>query len=66
MFDKRNYFYHVYKEHSFSKAAEKLYISQPSLSAIITREEKKIGSPVFDRSTNPVSLTPIEIGRTHV
>lgn len=59
MFDKRDYFYHVYKEHSFSKAAEKLYISQPSLSAIITREEKKIGSPVFDRSTNPVSLTPI-------
>lgn len=59
MFSKKEYFYQVYKERSFSKAAEKLFISQPSLSAIITKEEKKIGAPIFDRSNNPISLTTI-------
>ncbi|MBQ7039039.1 MAG: LysR family transcriptional regulator, partial [Clostridia bacterium] len=35
MFSKYNYVYQVYKEGSFTKAAEKLYISQPSLSAAV-------------------------------
>ncbi len=33
MFSGMNYVYEVYKERSFSKAAENLYISQPALSA---------------------------------
>lgn len=32
MFSSMKYVYEVYKEHSFSKAAQNLYISQPSLS----------------------------------
>lgn len=34
-----NYVYQVYQEKSFSKAAQKLFISQPALSAAIQKEE---------------------------
>ena len=47
----------VYKEKSFSKAAENLYISQPALSAMIKKVEAKVGMPLFDRSTTPIQLT---------
>lgn len=57
MFDGKNYVYEVYKEKSFSKAARNLYVSQPSLSAKIKKIEEKLGFPIFDRSTSPLSLT---------
>lgn len=47
----------VAEEKSFSKAAEKLFISQPALSHCILRLEKQMGVKLFDRSTNPLSLT---------
>ena len=52
------YAYAVYKKESFTKAAESLYISQPSLSAAISRLEKELGFQIFDRSSIPLSLTP--------
>jgi len=58
MFRNSSYIYAVYKERSFSKAAEKLSISQPSLSATVKKEEMEAGAPIFDRSTIPVTLTP--------
>ena len=64
MFEGKEYVYRVYKEGSFSKAAKSLYISQPSLSAAVKREESRIGNPIFDRSTSPVSLT--ECGQKYV
>ena len=48
MFSGMNYVYEVYKEQSFSKAAENLYISQPALSSMIKKIETKIGMPLFD------------------
>lgn len=42
---------------SFSKAAELLYISQPSLSQYIQGIEKNIGLQLFDRRKKPISLT---------
>lgn len=51
------YAYQVYKKESFTKAAEALYISQPSLSAAISRLEKELGFKIFDRSSIPLSLT---------
>jgi len=51
------YAYEVYKKESFTKAAEALYISQPSLSAAISRLEKELGFYIFDRSSIPLSLT---------
>ncbi|KYZ74801.1 LysR family transcriptional regulator [Anaerosporomusa subterranea] len=57
MFKGKEYIYEVYKEKSFSKAAQNLYISQPALSAAIKKIEKRIGCCIFDRSSNPVQLT---------
>ena len=57
MFRGMEYVYAVYKEKSFSKAAEKLFISQPSLSANVKREEASVGYPIFDRNTKPLGLT---------
>ena len=57
MFKNKDYVLAIYREGSFSKAAEKLYVSQPSLSATIKRLENKISMPIFNRSTSPVTLT---------
>lgn len=51
------YVYEVYKQKSFSKAAQALFITQPALSIAIGKLEDKIGMPIFDRSTRPISLT---------
>ena len=59
-----DYVYAVYVNKSFSKAAEALYISQPALSAAIKKVELEIGTPLFDRRTNPISLT--EAGQYYV
>ena len=40
MFVWKKYVYEVYKERSFTKAAQNLYISQPSLSARIKKIEE--------------------------
>lgn len=42
---------------SFSKAAEKLYVTQPSLSQYIHSIEKQLGIQLFDRSSSPIRLT---------
>jgi DNA-binding transcriptional LysR family regulator len=52
------YVYAVYLNKSFSKAAEQLYISQPAISATIRKIEEEIGLSLFDRSSNPIQLTP--------
>ncbi len=57
MFQGIRYVYAVYEEGSFSRAAEKLFISQPSLSANVKREEDAVGFPIFDRGTKPLKLT---------
>lgn len=57
MLDEMKYIYAIYKERSFSKAAKKLYISQPALSAMVKKVEKKIGYLLFDRETIPLTIT---------
>lgn len=58
MIQEYQYVYEVYKEKSFSRAAQNLYISQPSLSATIRKIETKLGFKIFDRSTSKLELTP--------
>ena len=58
MFREMEYVYAVYQERSFTKAAQKMYLSQPALSAMVKKAEKKVGLPLFDRSTSPLTLTP--------
>ncbi len=47
----------VAEEKSFSQAAKKLYITQPSLSLSIQDIEKKIGVNLFDRTKTHFSIT---------
>ena len=57
VFQGMEYVYQVYKEGSFLKASEKLFISQPSISASVRRIEERIGCQLFDRSVKPLQLT---------
>ena len=58
MLNYKEYIYAIYQERSFSKAAQKLFVSQPWLSSVVKKVEQEIKTPLFDRSTNPISLTP--------
>lgn len=51
------YFMTVAQEQSFTKAAEKLYTAQPSLSQQIKDLEHEVGVTLFDRTTRKVILT---------
>lgn len=64
MFREMRYVYEVYRQRSFSKAAQVLFIAQPSLSQMIKKAEAKAGGPLFDRSTVPVTLTAL--GRAYI
>ncbi len=47
----------VLQEGSITAAARKLYISQPSLSQMIKLVETNLGMAIFNRTTDPISLT---------
>ena len=47
----------VFQEGSITRAAKKLYVSQPSLSQMVKLVETNLGAPIFDRSTDPLTLT---------
>lgn len=64
MFQKYKYILAVYREQSFTKAAQKLFISQPSLSVAIRKVEKEIGGPLFERSG--AGVKPTEIGKAYI
>ncbi len=52
-----HYFIAVSEQRNFSKAAERLHISQPSLSNAIKKLEQEIGSPLLERNTRNLQLT---------
>ena len=43
---------------NLTKAANELYVSQPSLSHYIARVEQEVGTPLFQRGVSPMRLTP--------
>ena len=51
------YFYEVAKHNSFTKAASKLLISQPSLSYSIKVLEEQLGYSLFNRTKGKITLT---------
>ncbi|MGN0665642.1 MAG: LysR family transcriptional regulator [Huintestinicola sp.] len=51
------YFLTLCSERSFSKAAQKLYVTQPSFSQMIKKMESDAGTELIDRSCTPVRLT---------
>ena len=64
MFSKYKYVHALYKEESFTRAAEKLFISQPSLSAAVKGIEKNIGAPLFERTGTGV--VPTDVGKIYI
>jgi len=56
-FNRKDLIYTVYQEKSISKAAQKLFVSQPSLSIMIRKIEEEIGLPLFDRTSKPIRMT---------
>lgn len=51
MFKYADYIYEIYKQGSFTKAAKKLYISQPSISAMVKKAERQLGFSIFIKGT---------------
>lgn len=47
----------IYQEGNLTRAAAKLYITQPALSQQLSKLETEIGAPLFDRSTTPMKPT---------
>lgn len=47
----------ILREGSITAASKKLFVSQPALSQTLKQIEQDLGAPIFDRTTDPISLT---------
>jgi DNA-binding transcriptional LysR family regulator len=47
----------VAEERSFTKAAQRTYLAQPTLSQYVMKVERELGVELFDRSSSPIGLT---------
>ncbi len=56
--DQIRYFYETAQQKSINRAAEALFINQPSLSKSLKLLESELGVPLFIRTTKGVQLTP--------
>ena len=62
-FKNYEYFLTIAEEGNISRAAEKLYVTQPSLSKYLKRLEENLGVELFSRDSYPLKLT--EAGRVY-
>ncbi len=51
-------FLEITRQGSFTKAAQKMHISQPAISKCIQQLEKDLDATLFDRSSRKIKLTP--------
>ena len=52
------YILKIYEIGNITRAANELFITQPALSHYLSKLEKEIGAPIFQRGTQPLKLTP--------
>ena len=55
--DKLYYLRVLAEEQNITRAAERLFVSQPALTAYLNRLESSLGVRLFDRSTTPIRVT---------
>lgn len=55
--EKFNYLTMLCEERNVTKAAQRLFITQPTLTVFLNKLERDLGFRLFDRSHNPVTLT---------
>ncbi len=53
------FFLKVVEEGGFSKAAERVFRTQPAVSIAVKRLEEEVGAPIFDRSQKTPTLTEV-------
>lgn len=52
-----HYILALLEKRNFQKAADSCFVTQPTLSMQIKKVEQALGAPIFNRDTNPLSLT---------
>lgn len=55
--DKFNYLEILCEERNVTKAAKRLFITQPTLTVFLNTLERNLGFKLFDRTKNPIALT---------
>ena len=56
-YDQLNYLRTIAEEQNLTRAAKRLFISQPALTNYVNRLEEELGIRLFDRQAQPVTLT---------
>lgn len=64
LYEKLDYVLAIAEERNLTRAAKKLYISQPTLTMYLNRLEENLGVKLFDRRKNPITITPA--GRRYI
>jgi LysR family hydrogen peroxide-inducible transcriptional activator len=53
-----DYILAIYEERNFQRAADKCFVTQPTLSIQLKKAERQLGGRLFDRDTTPLEPTP--------
>lgn len=57
LYEKLNYILTIAEEQNLTRAAKRLFISQPTLTLYLNRLEAELGAKLFDRAKSPITLT---------
>lgn len=58
LYEKLDYVLAIAEEQNLTRAAKKLYISQPTLTMYLNRLEENLGVKLFDRRKTPITHHP--------